>query len=131
MTAQRSDCRVELLQRISQRVQLRFDNWVIEKLNPYTRGRRSCDRRLGRFSPPIDSDPFLQNTRSRPGSFPRPLAIREKPDDNDCRTVLMWEEEDVGSPFRQIDTDGYSTRGMSDSNRNTGVFEEALRGGGS
>lgn len=122
---------MELLQRVSQRIQFRFDNWVIEKSNPYTRGRRSCDRRLGQFSPPIDPDPFLQNTGSRSGSFPHLLTIREKPDDYDDRIVLKWEEEDVGSPFHRIDTDGYSTRVITGFNRDTDIRNEVSRGGGS
>lgn len=47
--------------------------------------------------------------------------IREKPDDYDDRIVLELEEEDVGSPFHRIDTDGYSTRVITGSNRDTDI----------
>ena len=122
---------MELLQRVSQRGQFRFDNWIIEKSNPYTRGRRSCDRRLGRFSPPIDPDPFLQNTGSRSDSFPHPLGMKEKPDDYDDQIVLECEEKDVGSPFHRIDTGGYSIRLIIGFNRDTDTLYEVSRGGGS
>ena len=110
LVAQRSDGHVELLESASQRLQFCFDNCVTEQQDPYKHGRRSCDRRPGRSSPPIDPDPFLQNTGSPRDSFLGPLAIRGNRGDNNDWMTLQWIEMDAGLSFHRVEMDVYSTR---------------------